>query len=233
MLIDGKIALYVSGAKAGHLEVALESSASYLVLCLEDGTPENLKDEARYLVKEAIKYYKNVKRICCVRINGPDTQHWYKDIELLYKNGSCPDRIRLPMARSLEDVKRTIEKIEQYQDDIKNKYIELMVENIDCYNNIEMILNKFSDKICTVTVGGEDLLESVAEEERVDQIKKNLIKICDKYSIPCLETTFMDYKNIQGLIENTKEALNKGFSGRSVIHPSHIKICEELVREYV
>ncbi|WP_019105429.1 HpcH/HpaI aldolase/citrate lyase family protein [Pantoea ananatis] len=227
------VALYASGAKAGHLEVALESDAPYLVLCLEDGTPENKKGEARHLVKQAIMNYSCNNKICCVRINGSDTEHWEKDIEVLFTEGKIPDRVRIPMAKSVLDIQKTVNKIEALQNLQGKKYLEIMVENKSCFEELSNILTIFSEKIAAITVGGEDLLESVGRPEEALEIRKEIIRSCKEHSVPCLETTYMDYRNFPGLIADTHYAMQLGFSGRSVVHPAHVKICEEIINSYV
>lgn len=227
------VALYASAARPGHVESALESSARYLVLCLEDGTPEDRKAEARHLVAHALDEYRDRPGVTCVRINGCDTAHWEEDIGVLFGAPVPPSRVRLPMARDVADVQRTLQEISKYGRPLPSRYLEVMVESAECCHALDDILQACGTHIAAVTVGGEDLLASLGDADALDRAKMSVIQGARRHGIACLETTYMQYKDLAGLEFDTLRALQRGFAGRSVVHPSHVPICERLVASHV
>ncbi|MFW0109248.1 HpcH/HpaI aldolase/citrate lyase family protein [Rothia sp. P13129] len=72
--------LLVSAASSEeYIANALESESDSILIDLEDGTPENLKDESREKIVELL----NGEVSTWVRINGMRTEHWKKDVQAL------------------------------------------------------------------------------------------------------------------------------------------------------
>ncbi|MFV0576666.1 MAG: HpcH/HpaI aldolase/citrate lyase family protein [Vibrio sp.] len=226
-----KVALYASGANPGHIENAMLSSAGYIVLCLEDGTPEDKKDEARFLVKHALanKALRRNKRKIVVRINGVETTHIADDLQVILSCAKPPNAIRVPMIKNSEQFELVLSYLAEYKYLDKGK-IELMVENVQILDHLDEILSLHGHLLSCITIGGEDLANSLISGSSLDDIKKTVISLANYYSLPTLETTFMDYSNLPALKENTKKAKELGFWGRSVIHPAHVAICTKIFK---
>lgn len=71
--------LVSAAASEDDIAAALESEADSVIIDLEDGTPEDLKDESR----EKLVRLLNGNLRAWVRINAIDTEHWKKDVEAL------------------------------------------------------------------------------------------------------------------------------------------------------
>ncbi|EOX4352607.1 TPA: CoA ester lyase [Vibrio cholerae] len=226
------VALYASGANPGHIESALLSSADYIVLCLEDGTPEDKKHEARFLVKHALanEAFRRDKRRIVVRINGVETTHIDDDLRAILSGDNPPNAIRVPMLKNREQFELVLSYLAEYNYFEKGR-IELMVENVQMLDYLDDILSQHGHLLSCITIGGEDLANSLITGSSLDYVKKTVIALANRYSLPTLETTFMDYTNLQGLKENTKKAKELGFWGRSVVHPTHVAICTEIFKD--
>lgn len=226
------VALYASGANPGHIENALLSSADYVILCLEDGTPDDKKHEARFLVKHALanKAFARNKRKIVVRINGVETTHITDDLQEILSVDNPPDAIRVPMLKNIEQFSLVLSYLAEYNYLEKGR-IELMVENIQILDYLENILSQYGNCISCITIGGEDLASSVTTGTNINDVKKAIIALANRYFLPTLETTFMDYTNLMGLKENTEKAKELGFWGRSVVHPTHVAICTKIFKD--
>ena len=219
---------YVPAYKPSYIENAFESSIKNLILCLEDGTPSEKKLEARVLTKFALKEYSASEKNIIVRINGVETELWQEDILALI-NSRALARIRIPMLKSAKDFLKILKFIEKNcLTPPKIKY-EIMIENLDSLHEIERIFSSSPDIYC-FTLGGEDLLNDIKskfvtgfdQKQIYENAKRELSEFCNMVNVPCFDTTFMDYKNQIGFINDCKKSKELKYHGRSIIHPDQI-----------
>ena len=83
-------------------EEAFASEADSIILDLEDGCPEDEKDEARSRVVKML----NSGVVAWVRINAITTEHWWKDVKAL-KNTKGLRGVMLATAEHATDIDRT------------------------------------------------------------------------------------------------------------------------------
>jgi citrate lyase subunit beta/citryl-CoA lyase len=135
-------------------------------------------------------------------------------------------RIRIPKVTSKNDIENILSYINELAitRKINIPKLELMVENLEGLENLPDILNVYKQNIHAITVGGEDLLESLKAKFTnnfdIDVIKKEIVEISHTNNIPCLDTTFMNYKNTNAYKLDCMRSRNLGFDGRSIIHPN-------------
>ena len=87
-------------------EEAFASEADSIILDLEDGCPEDEKDEARSRVVKML----NSGVVAWVRINAITTEHWWKDVKAL-KNTKGLRGVMLATAEHATDIDRTASEI--------------------------------------------------------------------------------------------------------------------------
>lgn len=218
------VSLYTAGYKPAHMEAAIYCNIKNIIYCLEDGTPEDKKIEARFLVRNAISKYYSANKNIIVRINAVDTPHWTKDLDFIINHGVS--RIRIPKVTTMSDVENVLSYVKNLT--IKRKIalpmLEIMVENLEGIEILPKVLNNYKKYIHAVTVGGEDLAKSLSTKFGdsnfdINATKKRIVSISHTYRIPCLDTTFMVYKNINAYRLNCINSKKNGFDGRSIIHP--------------
>ncbi|GKX31021.1 citrate lyase subunit beta [Vallitalea longa] len=228
-----RVVLYVAGYKPGYIEKAMTLSIKNILLCLEDGTPQNKKIDARYLVKGALSEFKDSDKNLSVRINSVYTNYWKDDLQaiLLYR----PSRIRVPMVNKCEDLQLVDKYVREFvkEQDYIPQY-EVMIESREGLRNIKHIYDN-NDNIYAFTIGGGDYYDDVKDssedpQQEVIDAKKSICKFCKENNIYCFDTTYMNYKDIEGYKKDCMLSKNMGFSGRSVIHPDQIKITIDTYR---
>ncbi|WHX48535.1 aldolase/citrate lyase family protein [Paenibacillus woosongensis] len=231
-----RVIFYVAGYKPGYIEKAMTLGLKNIILCLEDGTPENKKIEARSLVKRALSEFKDLDLNLIVRINSVYTDHWKADFEALLENR--PTRIRIPMVNKAEDLLEIDEYwrfISKESDDDYKPLYEIMIESKEGLNNLERIY-QCSDNIYAFTLGGGDYYDDVKlnsddPQKEVLFAKQKICQFCNENSLYSFDTTFMKYKDLEGYRNDCEFSRNLGFTGRSIIHPDQIKIGLEVYSE--
>lgn len=228
-----RVVFYSAGYKPGYIEKAMTLGIKNLILCMEDGTPEDKKSEARCLVKRALCEFKDSDKNIIVRINSVYTEHWKKDLQAIL--GNKPARIRIPMVNKPEDlvlVDTYIKKLlKELNDNYKPQY-EIMIESREGLNNIKEIYESCSN-IYAFTLGGCDYYDDVKDicqnpEQEVINAKKRICDFCRDNKLYCFDTTYMNYRDMEGFKRDCIFSRNLGFSGRSVIHPDQVKIAMEI-----
>lgn len=228
-----RVSIYSAGYKPGYIEKAMTLGIKNIILCMEDGTPEDKKNEARCLVKRALDEFKDSDKNLIVRINSVYTEHWQKDIEAIMENK--PARIRIPMVNKPEDlalVDAYIEKLLKETNDDRKPLYEIMIESREGLNNIKKIYESCSN-IYAFTLGGCDYYDDVKDicqnpEQEVINAKKRICEFCKENKLYSFDTTYMNYRNMEGFKNDCIFSRNLGFSGRSVIHPDQIKMAIEI-----
>lgn len=159
---------YVPGYKPNYIEYAMTFYPMNIILCLEDGTPEEKKLEARYVVKNALQEFSDSEHTLIVRVNSIHTSHWEQDLEELVPER--PARIRLPMVRTAEDLRQVERKV---QDIIHKRSLnyspsyEVMIECCEAIFNIGEI-HQASRNIYAFTFGGTDYFNDCVAKGLVD-----------------------------------------------------------------
>jgi citrate lyase subunit beta/citryl-CoA lyase len=228
------IYLYVPGYKPANIEQAIGYHIKNIIFCLEDGTPDDKKMEGRILVANALKIYKNSKKTFIVRINSVDTDYWQQDLSTILPHN--PHRIRIPKINSTEElqlIENFIDKLRRKDKSIIAPNYEVMIESYAAYTSMAAIA-KFSNKIFAFTVGGEDLSNDLIKHNiqiKMEDMKLMIVARAHQLQYPCLDTTYMDYKNDQGFMKNCYMSKQLGFDGRSLMHPNQIYLALTIYEE--
>lgn len=117
---EQQVYFYVPGYKPNYIEYAMTFYPMNIIFCLEDGTPEDKKLEARYVVKNALQEFTDSEHTIIVRINGVHTRHWEQDLEEVVPQ--CPGRIRLPMVKTADDLRQVERKVQDIIQDYGLNY---------------------------------------------------------------------------------------------------------------
>lgn len=224
--------LYIPGNNPAMIQNASIYGADSLIFDLEDSIPISEKDAARYLVRNAIKVLDFENCEITVRINGIKTEYFIKDLEEIVP--TQPDGILIPKTEALEDLELVIKEIKRIEKEhnLPGNKIKLMpiIESALGVLNIEQIAK--GPQVVAIGLGGEDLFADIGakrtkENITLDYIKSKIILACAANKIQAIDTIFTNINDPDGLYHETLKALEMGFQGKSVIHPSQIEPVHE------
>ncbi|MBD3190037.1 MAG: hypothetical protein GF308_05315 [Candidatus Heimdallarchaeota archaeon] len=220
--------LYIPGNNPAMIQNATIYGADSLIFDLEDSIPLAEKDAARTLVRNALQFLDFGSCEVTVRINGIETKFFEKDLEAIISPGL--DGILLPKTESLDDViliDEIITKREKERNLTTGK-IKIMpvIESAMGALNVEKIA--FGPRVVAIGMGGEDLTVDLGAKrtkngKELEYISSKVILACAAAKIQAIDTIYPDINDPEGLYQSTKKALELGFQGKSIIHPSQVE----------
>ena len=238
--------LAVPGSSPKMFEKALNSTADFIFLDLEDAVSPNDKVTARENVIKALKEmdWRGNGKTISVRINGLDTHYMYRDVvEIMCQAGEFVDTLLIPKVGVSGDVYMVdcmVNQIEQERG-LKNKVgLECLIETALGMVNIEEIAQS-SKRLEALHFGVADYAASLRARTVVigglnpdypgDQWHHGLAKLvatCRAYGLRPIDGPFGDFNDPEGYINAAKRGAAIGIEGKWAIHPSQIEHANEV-----
>ena len=238
--------LAVPGSSPKMFEKALNSSADYIFLDLEDAVSPNDKISARANVIKALKEinWKEKGKTISVRINSLDTHYMYSDlIEIVEQAGERIDTILIPKAGTASDVYMVDCLLTQIETNkkFKNKIgIECLIETALGMSNIKDIA-KSSSRLEALHFGVADYAASLRARTVVigglnpdypgDQWHSAISRMtvaCRAYGLRPIDGPFGDIKDPDGYKLAARRAAALGIEGKWAIHPTQVDLANEV-----
>jgi len=220
--------LYIPGNNPAMVQNAVVYGADSLIFDLEDSISIDEKDSARYLVRNALLSLDFNNCEVTVRINSLDTEYFIKDVEAIVP--AQPDALLLPKTETFEELVRIddiIAEIERKHElPIGSVKIMPIIESAIGVLNVEKIAE--GPRVIAIGMGGEDLTADIGAKrtkhgKELEYISSKVILACAAQKIQAIDTVFTDVNDIEGIYQATIRAIELGFQGKSVIHPSQIE----------
>jgi len=213
--------MYVPGNSPRMMNSAGVYGCDCLILDLEDSVVTGKKEDARYLIKNALKYVDFGDSELWVRVNSDSMK---EDI-FVVKYG-VPYGICLPKTEEKEDVAILEGILEEEGLDAK---IMPIVESARGVENIAEILDA-SDRVVAVAFGAEDFTRDMGGKRTWDSLfyaRSKIVVSARAHGVQALDTIYPDVGNTEGLREETMRVVEMGFDGKGVIHPNQIEVIHE------
>ena len=238
--------LAVPGSSPKMFEKALNSTADFIFLDLEDAVSPNDKVTARENVIKALKEmdWRGNGKTISVRINGLDTHYMYRDVvEIMCQAGEFVDTLLIPKVGVQGDVYMVdcmVNQIEQERG-LKNKVgLECLIETALGMVNIEEIAQS-SKRLEALHFGVADYAASLRARTVVigglnpdypgDQWHHGLAKLvatCRAYGLRPIDGPFGDFNDPEGYINAAKRGAAIGIEGKWAIHPNQVELANDL-----
>ena len=205
--------LFVPGSMSDRFSKADNAGADLICIDLEDAVLPEDKDSARL---SALHYIKNNNSNICIRINPIDS--WLGQQDLVAITKASPAYVMLAKCRSFEHVSMAAKALGP-----KTKIIAL-IETLDGLEQAYQIATG-SDKVVALMFGGADISASLRCEYSYQPLllaRSQLVMAAAKANIDVIDAPYIDIKNKTGLIEETQNVRNLGFTGKAAIHPEQI-----------
>lgn len=212
--------MYVPGNNPRMMNNADVYGCDCIILDLEDSVAMEQKRDARYLVKNALKFL-NFSAETWVRINKDMAR---EDISII-KYGS-PHGICIPKVESKEDI-HYIEKI-LMEADMKAKIMPIIETAKGIANAFEIAGT--SKNIVAIAFGAEDFVRDVNGKRKWHSLlypRSKVVIAAKAHNIQALDTIYPDVNDAEGLRDETMKIIEMGFDGKGVIHPNQIEIIHE------
>ena len=222
--------LYLPGNNPGLMINAGLHSAHGIILDLEDSVAPGKKDEARILVRNALRQidFRGAERM--VRINQGEIG--LKDLRSVIPQNV--NLILIPKCESADQVKQTDEWISEIRKKNKIKYnIYLMpiIENALGVENSFSIASA-SGNVVAIAIGLEDFTADLGVQRTFEGTeslfaRSRLVVAAKAARVQPIDSVFSDVGDMQGLGQTVLKSRALGFEGMGCIHPRQIRIINE------
>lgn len=218
--------LFVPGNNPRMIQTARVFSPDMIILDLEDSVAPENKDEARILVKNALRSVDFGRSEVSIRINSLDAGG-YEDLKIINKRVSA---VVMPKVESVRDVEELCNALQGIEDPLN------MLGEIEIIATIESakgVLNAGeiakAPRVTALAFGAEDYTRDIGGERTAEGYetlfaRSMLVAAAKSAGIQALDTVYSDVNDLEGLYEDTIRSRKMGFDGRSAIHPSQVEV---------
>jgi len=234
--------LFVPADAGAKLDKAMASGADVVIIDLEDSITPERKPAARQAAREYLTAHNaDAKRPrLFVRINGLDTGMTDADLEAIVPGK--PDAVLFPKAEGGASVVHLDAKLTAQEAiaGLGEGTVKVLAQNVESAAGL-FLAGTFKDaskRLIGMTWGPEDLsAELGAESNRDDngfltEPYRFARSIClfgaAAARLPAIETVYVDFRNSEGLRQDTIAARRDGFVGRLAIHPAQVPVINEV-----
>lgn len=227
--------LFVPGNNPALFKDIISFKPDTVMFDLEDSIHINEKDAARGLTRRMINFfdYSKYDIEVAVRINDWNSEFYVADLEAVVN--SKADMIRLPKVESKDDVLKVVADIEAIENKINRK------QPITLFCAIESakgVLNAYeiacsSERVKGIALGGVDYLFDLKATKSIDRkelffARSMILHAARAAKIDAFDVIYGNVNDIEGLKKEAQFVKELGFSGKSAIHPSQVKIINEI-----
>jgi citrate lyase subunit beta/citryl-CoA lyase len=224
--------LYMPGSNARAIEKARTLPCDGVILDLEDAVAPEAKEGARKQVTDAVKAGAFGPREIFIRVNGIDTP-WHAE-DLAAAAHAAPDSILIPKVSSSDALEMIGRRLLDMGTDHKTR-VWAMIETPLAIFNILSIAAAARDSETRLTgfvLGTNDL----AKETRARIVPgrapmlpwlTTCIAAARVHGVVVLDGVYNDIGNAEGFAAECAQAVELGFDGKTLVHPSQIEACNK------
>ena len=223
--------LFLPGNNPKILQDGGVFEADSVILDLEDAVSIDSKDEARVLVKWALREVDFGGSEVLIRVNSPETEFFHQDMEVI---SEAVDGIVLPKAESRTDVEKVAALLDKIEEE---KAIEKEIVIIPTIESALGVLNAYdiarAPRVAALAFGAEDFTKDIGAERTPDgrelwYARSAIVTAAKAAGVQALDTVYPNVRDDEGLRKETEASRRMGFDGKSAIHPNQIGIIHDV-----
>lgn len=219
--------LYIPGNNPAMMINAGIHEPDGIILDLEDSVAPDRKDEARILVRNALRNvdFHGAERM--VRIN--QIPLGLEDAAVVVPHGV--DMLLIPKCEEAWQVEEVEKVVRSTQDSAGSKRPVFFMPIIESALGVEKAyeIATASKMVAAMAVGLEDLTADLGvqrTEEGTETLyaRTRVVNACKAAGIQPIDSVYSDVDNMAGLLDNVKRSRAFGFEGMGCIHPGQIRV---------
>ena len=245
--------LFGPGSRPAIFEKMAASAADVINLDLEDSVAPGDKDKARKNIIAATHEVDWGNKYLSVRINGLDTEHWYKDVVDLLENASDRlDQIMIPMVGCAEDiyaVEALVAAVEKAKGRTKPVSLEVIIETAAGIAHVEEIAAA-SPRMQAISLGYADFAASMGmattgiggtqdgyymlhdgQQHFTNPwhwAQAKIVAACRTHGVLPVDGPFGDFSDDEAFVAQARRSATLGMVGKWAIHPKQVKLANEV-----
>ncbi|MFI4934434.1 MAG: HpcH/HpaI aldolase/citrate lyase family protein [Caulobacterales bacterium] len=219
-------ALYMPASNARAVEKARSLACDVVILDLEDAVAPEAKIEARAAAVAAVAAGGFGRREVVIRVNALSTPWGADDLAAVAKAG--PDAVLVPKVGSAED-------IALYDAALRatpaRTRLWAMIETCAAMFELKAIAAMSqSTRLSAFTLGVNDLAKEMRARQTPDRAAfmpflAMSVAAARAYGLTALDGVHNEIDDLAALEAVCRQGAALGFDGKSLIHPSHLEIC--------
>ena len=209
--------LFVPGHEEKKIRKAYTLNPDIIVIDLESTVPDQEKENAKKIIQTCDVNKKNTY----IRISSSN--------DLSFVCGEKFIGIFLPFTESKEQL-LSIDSLLKKNEKFKTDIIPI-IESQKGLDNLQEICN-FVERVKIISFGSHDLAKSI--NLKVSDNENEILefrKLIAKFSKNPIDTSYLNFKDIDGFKRSCKIVKDLGFGGKACIHPNQIEISNEIFNE--
>ncbi|XP_006141617.1 citramalyl-CoA lyase, mitochondrial [Tupaia chinensis] len=234
--------LYVPGNDEKKIRKIPSLNVDCAVLDCEDGVAANRKSEARLRIVKTLEDFDLGSTEKCVRINSVSSGLAEEDLEALLQSQVLPSSLMLPKVENPEEIRWFSDRFSFH---LKGRKLEQPVNLIPFVETAMGLLN--FQAVCEETLkvgpqvglfldavvfGGEDFRASIGATSSKDTqdllyARQKIVVTAKAFGLQAIDLVYIDFRDGDGLLRQSREGAAMGFTGKQVIHPNQIAVVQE------
>ena len=246
--------LFGPGSRPAIFEKMAASAADVINLDLEDSVSPADKPEARANIIRAINEIDWGNKTLSVRINGLDTEFWYRDVvELLEQAGERLDQIMIPKVGNAGDiyaVDALVSAVEMAKGRSRKIDFEVIIETAAGLAHVEEIAAA-SPRMVAMSLGAADYAASMGMQTTgIGGTQENyymltpdgakhwgdpwhapivaIVAACRTHGLLPVDGPFGDFSDDEGFTAQARRSATLGMVGKWAIHPKQVALANEV-----
>ncbi len=219
-------ALYMPASNLKAIEKARTLPCDVVIFDLEDAVAPEAKEVARAQAVEAVKAGGFGGRELVIRVNGRDTPYGAADLEAAAAAG--PDAILVPKVNDADDVRF-------YDAALKgDTRLWAMIETAKAAFHLwDIAQTAKTTRLSAWVMGVNDLAKEMRARqtpgrEAFQPILSLAVAAARGNGLSILDGVHNDIEDLEALEIVCGQGVDFGFDGKTLIHPSHLKICNRV-----
>ena len=217
--------LYMPGSNARALEKARTLAADALILDLEDAVAPDAKALARDQVAAAVKQGGFGPRETIIRVNGPATPWGADDMKAACAAG--PDAILVPKIETGDDIMRADHALKTHGAPARTALWAMMETPRAMLDALAIADAARSTRLACFVMGTNDLAKEtrariVSGRAPMDPWLMACVAAARVAQIDIVDGVYNAIDDLDGFAQECREARDRGFDGKTLIHPSQI-----------
>jgi citrate lyase subunit beta/citryl-CoA lyase len=220
--------LYLPGNEPKHFLNAHLHQPDAVILDLEDSVAPAHKDEARILVRNALRAVDFGASERMVRIN--QGERGLEDVDAVVPHNVHV--LLVPKVESAEQVRAVDERAQRAQDagGAACLLMPIIESALGCFN--ALAIATASPNVVALTIGLEDYTADLGAERTRDGreslwARQVIVNAARAAGVTPIDSVFSDVADAEGLRQAVLEARSLGFEGKGCIHPRQVPVVHE------